>query len=88
MFMRGLEIAEILQNYNKSVFTLKDIAKITGKPRKYLSLLLSKNKMFKRIERGKYCLKEASIYVIASKPEDSSKKPSLFIRILESMFIA
>ncbi len=66
MFMRGLEIAEILQNYNKSVFTLKDIAKITGKPRKYLSLLLSKNKMFKRIERGKYCLKEASIYVIAS----------------------
>ncbi len=64
--MKNSEFLELLENYNKHVFTISDAVKLTGKPRKYVSLILSKNNKFKRIERGKYYIKNTSVYEIAS----------------------
>ena len=55
-----------LQKSGKNVFTVYDISKLMDKSIPYASLMLSKSKKVKRIERGKYFLNDASIYEIAS----------------------
>lgn len=55
-----------LQKSGKNVFTVYDISKLMGKSTPYASLMLSKSKKVKRIERGKYFLNDTSIYEIAS----------------------
>jgi Predicted transcriptional regulator len=64
--MRSEDLEEALRNYKMQVFTINDAAKLTGKPNKYVSLFLSKNKRFTKIIRGRYCIRNASIYAIAS----------------------
>ena len=64
--MRSEDLEEALKNYKLQVFTINDAAKLTGKSNKYVSLFLSKNKRFTKIIRGRYCIRNASIYAIAS----------------------
>ncbi|EQD75110.1 transcriptional regulator, partial [mine drainage metagenome] len=59
-------IFEKLRREGKRVFTTNDISILTGKPRNYISLILTKNEALKRVERGLYCLDDADIYEIAS----------------------
>ncbi len=47
-------ILDRLQKSGKNVFTVYDISKLIGKSTPYASLMLSKSKKVKRIERGKY----------------------------------
>lgn len=60
------DLISYMDGIGKSIFTLADISKITGKESKYLSLLLSKSRYVSRIERGKYYTKNADILQIAS----------------------
>ncbi len=55
-----------LQKSGKNVFTVYDVSKLMDKPIPYASLMLSKSKKVKKIERGKYFLESATIYEIAS----------------------
>lgn len=65
--MKTVDLAELLRAYKFCVFTVNDAARIAAKKTRYISLILSRNKKyFGRIERGKYYLKEATIYEIAS----------------------
>lgn len=64
--MKSEELEEMLLSYNMPVFTVNDAAKLIGKSKRYVSLFLSKNRHFRRIERNKYSLKDADIYAIAS----------------------
>ena len=62
------EILASLAAHNKKVFSINDAAKAMGKPKHYVSKLLSSNKGVERIERGKYYIKSAhaDMYEIAS----------------------
>ena len=63
------EVLDELALHDKTVFSIYDAARIMNKPKNYVSKLLSNNKKVKRIERGKYYLKNGrgiNIYEIAS----------------------
>lgn len=64
--MRFDSVLDTLQRINKRVFTTYDVAKLMGKPSAYASLVLSKTRRARRIERGKYFLEGADPYEIAS----------------------
>jgi predicted transcriptional regulator of viral defense system len=59
-------ILETLSRSRKNVFTVYDAAKLMGKSTAYASLMLSKSKKVKRIEKGKYFIVGANIYEITS----------------------
>lgn len=62
--------AEELERLGLVVFTVADVARITGKPRNYCWLFLKRledGKKIIRVERGKYCLKGADPYTVASR---------------------
>lgn len=67
--MKASYFLGMLRSSNTPVFTLSYAARIIGKKGKYASLFLSRlaarNELI-RIEKGKYCVPEASIYAIAS----------------------
>lgn len=63
--MRFDNILETLSK-SKNVFTVYDAAKLMGKTTAYASLMLSKNRKVRRIERGKYFITGASVYEITS----------------------
>lgn len=66
--MRSQELLSQLKTYRKPVFTLADLAKITGKEKSYLKVYLfrlKKRKLLREIERGKYALPQHPL-VIAS----------------------
>ncbi|MCL5412840.1 MAG: hypothetical protein M1569_00335 [Candidatus Marsarchaeota archaeon] len=63
------DVIDGLVSHNKRVFGINDAAMIMGKPRNYVSKLLSGNSRVGRIERGKYYLKginQPDMYEIAS----------------------
>lgn len=64
--MRFSSVLDTLTKANKRVFTTYDAAKVMGKPVAYASLMLSRSSDVARIERGKYFIKGADIYEIAS----------------------
>lgn len=67
--MKTIKITESLENMQKTVFSVNDIAKIIGKPKKYASLVLhrlKKRNLILEIERNKYVLKKTNPYVIFS----------------------
>lgn len=67
--MKTFDILQILENTQKAVFTINDIAKIIKKPEKYSALVLyrlKKKGMLIKIEKNKYCLKDRNPYVIFS----------------------
>ncbi len=64
--MKSADFLEALAGSGIAVFTINDAVKIIGKKSNYVSLFLSKNKKFGRIEKGKYYVKGSSIYEIAS----------------------
>ncbi len=63
------DVLDELASHNRTVFGINDAARIMGKPKSYVSKLLSNNRKVGRIERGKYYLKGPTapdIYEIAS----------------------
>lgn len=69
-YVKMQDVFDELASHNKKVFSINDVAKIIGKPKSYVSKLLSNNKRVWRIEKGKYYLKnrtgEVDIYEVAS----------------------
>ncbi len=59
-------IIDYFLGLNKKVFTINDVARLTGKRKAYLSRLLPTNSKFKRIEKGKYYVDDPDVYEIAS----------------------
>ena len=64
--MKSYELEEELRLNGLSVFTPKDVARLTSKPINYIYLLLHKSKRFIRIEKGLYCLKGTDPLGVAS----------------------
>jgi predicted transcriptional regulator of viral defense system len=67
--MKYLKFDDILGFLSRSgmgVFTVYDVAKLMHKPTGYASLLLSKSRKARRIERGRYYLDGTSAYEVAS----------------------
>ncbi len=64
--MKGTELEEALKLNGLHVFTVKDVCRLTGKRPSYVYLMLSKSKLFSRIEKGLYCLKDTSPFEAAS----------------------
>lgn len=60
------KVLEELSTSGKALFTLNDAAKVTGKNKRYLSRLFSTSKKVGHLERGKYYIKGADTYVLAS----------------------
>lgn len=62
---------EVLENELRlnglNVFTVKDVARLTGKPINYVYLLLSKSKRFVRVQNGLYSLSNTDPLEIASR---------------------
>lgn len=66
--MKSQDLLQHLRGIRKPVFTLHDIAKITGKKRDYLKVYLfrlKKRNILKEVERGKYTL-DAHPFAVAS----------------------
>lgn len=66
--MKSQELLQHLQGIRKPMFTLHDIAKITGKKKDYLKVYLfrlKKRNILKEVERGKYTL-DAHPFAVAS----------------------
>ena len=59
-------IIDYFPGLNKKVFTINDVARLTGKRKAYLSRLLPTNTRFKKIEKGKYYVDDLDVYDIAS----------------------
>jgi len=69
MHMNARSFREILQRTGALVFTLKDAARVLGKPPAYARLFLSRlarRGEILRVERGKYCLPDADELEVAS----------------------
>ena len=69
VFMDFSTFLEEISKKKIAVFTVRDAARITGKNAEYCKLFLSrlaKRGKILRIERGKYCLKNADLYEVAS----------------------
>lgn len=67
--MEFVSFREKLLEKGISVFSIRDTARITGKPLSYCKVFLNrweKKKRISRIERGKYCLPEADLLEVAS----------------------
>ncbi|MFH1106297.1 MAG: type IV toxin-antitoxin system AbiEi family antitoxin domain-containing protein [Candidatus Micrarchaeota archaeon] len=67
--MNADSFLDALERQGVAVFTLKDAARIIGKPKEYAKLFLSrlaKRKKILRIERGKYCQNNVSLLEAAS----------------------
>jgi len=64
--MKSYELEEELRLNGLSVFTPKDVARLTLKPINYIYLLLHKSKRFIRIEKGLYCLNGTDPLAVAS----------------------
>lgn len=60
------KIVESISASGKGVFTLNDIAKLTGKNKRYLSRLMSTSENVGHLERNKYYVKGSDIYALAS----------------------
>ncbi len=65
-YIKFQDIIDRLGDNGVKVFRINEIARLMNKSRSYISLLLSNNKNLNRIERGKYYVKGADIYEIAS----------------------
>ncbi len=63
-----MKFDNILETLSKSkkVFTVYDAAKLMNKSTAYASLMLSRSKKVKRIEKGKYFITGSSVYEITS----------------------
>lgn len=67
--MDFVSFAEQLSRFNLPVFSVNDVVKITRKPRSYCWLFLSRLVLrgkIMRVHRGKYCLKGAEPFEVAS----------------------
>ncbi len=67
--MKTIEMVDIMKRMHKSVFSVKDVAKILNKTSKYSSLILfrlKKRGMILEVEKGKYTLKETNPYAVFS----------------------
>ncbi len=67
--MNALQLLEEFKKSSKAVFTIKDIARIINKNKKYTSLLmlrLKKRGLILEIENGKYCLKDENILNVST----------------------
>lgn len=67
--MKADELLDLLPKSNLAIFTEKDIERFIGKGKGYTALYLNrlvKRGKLTRIERGKYCLKDANIFEIAA----------------------
>ena len=60
------DIIDLMLDRGIHVFNINDVSKLLNKPHKYVSLLINKNKKITKIENGKYYLRGADIYEIAS----------------------
>lgn len=68
-FVNTLDLLKKLKNSTISVFTVKDVARLTGKKENYAYLLshrLVKRGLISKIEKGKYCLPETNVLCVAS----------------------
>jgi len=67
--MKAIKFVNELMRIERPVFTIEDAVRLINKPRPYVILYLhrlEKQELIKRIERGKYALKDANPFVIAS----------------------
>lgn len=67
--MNAIKLLETLKESSLVVFSIKDIARIINKSEAYTSLVLfrlKKRELILEIEKGKYCLKDANIFTVAS----------------------
>lgn len=64
--MKTAEFNELLHSKRISVFTLSDASRLIGKPRRYASLFLSRDKAVKMAGRGLYYTGDATEYEVAS----------------------
>ena len=65
-YLKFQDILDGMLDRGIRVFNLNDIAKLMNKPRNYASLMVNKSKKVMTIENGRYYLKGADIYEIAS----------------------
>lgn len=64
--MKTAEFNEMLHSKRISVFTLGDASRLIGKPRRYASLFLSRDKAVRMAGRGLYYTDDATEYEVAS----------------------
>ena len=67
--MKAIKFLDSFTRLEKPVFTIEDALRILNKPRSYTLLYLhrlEKQELIKRIEKGKYTLRDVSPFVIAS----------------------
>ncbi|MGC8568208.1 MAG: type IV toxin-antitoxin system AbiEi family antitoxin domain-containing protein [Candidatus Micrarchaeia archaeon] len=64
--MKTEEFNRILQSNGISVFSIKDAARLIGKPKHYTTVFLKRDRIIKRAANGVYYTPEASNYEIAS----------------------
>jgi len=67
--MKTREFVTQLERLELPVFSIRDAARIIGKPPRYVRLFLhraAKEEWIRRIERGRYCLLEADPLVVAT----------------------
>lgn len=70
MLMQAKELVNRLEELDMPVFTTADAANLAGKSTVYMKVFLAgltKQDVIEKVERGKYCLKGTSAYVIASR---------------------
>lgn len=65
-YMKTQDLIDRLVKSGKSVFTIEEVAMLSGKKEAYLSRLLPTNRKIIRIERGKYFIEGTDILQIAS----------------------
>ncbi len=65
--LKSADLEEALRLNGLKAFTVKDVCRLTGKKPNYVYLMLSKSKLFPRIQNGLYCIKSATPFEVASR---------------------
>ena len=65
-YLSSRSVLDEIASHGIDVFDINDLVKIYGKPKSYVSKVLSRSKNVNRLERGKYFFVGADFYEIAS----------------------